>query len=342
MKAFVTGGTGHLGSNLVDFLQDRGHEVVCLVRETSNLEFLKSLKGKISFVVGDLTSQESLLTCIQDSQPDYVFHSAAAVIHWGPWKYFYSHNVLGTQYVVDAVEKTPSVKKLVHVSSLAVNGWESGRDIKEDEPYGKSHNNYSKTKLLTEELLLKKSEEGVPITMIRPPMVFGPNDRMNLRQVLGLIKHGKMMLISKGRFEGSWAYTTDIADLLLEMATNDKATGEVFNVKTGDMTHKEALDKAVELLDQNGLLDASTYKVRSVPVWLARVAGTFGTAFGKLLHRKEEPLVNYHNISVLGRHHTCNIDKAKDLLGWTPKFTMDDALKKTLDWFIESGTYEVL
>jgi nucleoside-diphosphate-sugar epimerase len=41
-------------------------------------------------------------------------------------------------------------------------------------------------------------------------------------------------------------------------------------------------------------------------------------------------------------HHACNIEKAKQLLNWTPKYTMDDVLKQTIDWFLESGAYEAL
>ncbi len=84
MIGFVTGGTGHIGSTLVKVLNDRGYEVHCLVRESSDLTYLKSLNSdKIFFKVGDITSAESLKQAMKDTQPDYVFHLAAAVSHWG-------------------------------------------------------------------------------------------------------------------------------------------------------------------------------------------------------------------------------------------------------------------
>jgi nucleoside-diphosphate-sugar epimerase len=339
MKAFITGGTGHVGSTLVEVLLDRGHEVHCLVRETSDVTFLKSLNSdKLFFQTGDLTSLDSLRVAVQEAQPDYIFHAAAAVTHWAPWKYFYDLNVLGTQYVVDAMEKTSSVKKLVYVSTCGVYGYESLLDVTEDQPYGKLHNYYSKSKIMVEEYLWEKynNGNGLPLTMIRPPSVFGPHDRMNLMEVLGLIKHGRMLSPGKGDQLGSWAYTFDIADLLLQMAEDDRATGEAFNVKNADITSRELMEKLIDLLD---IKDA---KIRSIPVFLVRFVGGLGSAYGKLFRRKNRPLITRHIARTVANHHTYSIEKAKKILGWTPKFSFDDALKKTVDWFIESGTYDAL
>lgn len=339
MKAVVTGGTGHVGSSLVQVLLERGYEVHCLVRETSDLTFLKSLNSeKLFFATGDLRSSESILDCIKGAQPDYVFHSAAALGRWAPWKYFYDLNVLGTQYVVEAIEQTSSVKKLVYVSTFAVYGYESLLDVKEDQPYGKLHHSYSKSKIMAEEYLWEKYEggKGLPMTIIRPPSVFGPQDRANLTDILTLIKNRRLMLPGKGDQQNSWAYTYDIADLLIKMAENDRATGEAFNVKTGDMTAKELL---LKLLD---LLNIADVKIRYIPIWLARVGGWLGSAYGKLFRKKEGPLLHRQVIRMVIHHHMCSIEKAKRLLGWTPKSSLDSALKKTMDWFFESGTYDRL
>ena len=115
---------------------------------------------------------------------------AAAVGRWAPWKYFYDLNVLGTKNVVEAVEGTSSVKKLIHVSTLAVHGLENHLDVKEDEPYGKIHDSYSKSKMMAEQYLWEKYDEGrgLPISILRPPAVFGPQDRRNLIELLKMIQ----------------------------------------------------------------------------------------------------------------------------------------------------------
>jgi len=339
MKAFVTGGTGHLGSSLVETLLKKNHEVTCLIRETSDLTFLNSLNSqKLFFAIGDITSSESMHETITNTQPDYVFHVAAALTEWHPWEYYYIPNVVGTKNVVEAIEKTSSVKKIIHVSTFGVYGWEDHLNIKEDQPYGKLQNSYTKTKIMNENYLREKYDngKGLPMTMIRPPIVFGPHDRHTLTRILMNLKHGRMVMPGKGENSSSWAFTQDIADLMLTMAENDSATGEAFNVKTSDLTTKEGIMKLLNLLP---LTDV---KIRKVPVWVLRILGNLGSAYGVLFRKKTAPLISRYVVRVLANNHACNIEKARDLLGWTPKFSIDEALKITIDWYMNSGTYDAL
>ncbi len=339
MIAFVTGGTGHVGTALVEVLLKRGYEVHCLVRRTDILTYLKSLNSsKLFFQFGDLRSPESILEGMNVAQPDYVFHVAAAVSWWAPWRVFYDINVVGTRNVVEAIEKITSVKKLVHVSSFAVYGYEDQLNAREDQPYGKLHNKYSKSKIMAEKYLWEKYDngKGLPISMLRPPSVFGPHDTANFREIIRLIKRNRNIVPGKGDQLVSWAYNYEIADLLIKMAEDDRATGEVFNIKTGDLTTKELILKLMEILH------VKDKKIRHVPIFLTRLAGLLGSAFGSLFMRKKGPIIHRQIVRMVIHHHVCNIDKVKNVLGWVPSISLDDALKETVDWFIKTGIYDTL
>ncbi|MHA1147962.1 MAG: NAD-dependent epimerase/dehydratase family protein [Promethearchaeota archaeon] len=340
MRAFVTGGTGHVGTALVEVLLKKGYEVYCMVRkDIDNLTFLKSLNSdKLFFLNGDLRSPESILKGLQAAQPDYVFHVAAFVSWWARWNTFYEINVKGTQNLFESIEKTSSVKKLIHVSTFAVYGYEDQLDAKEDQPYGNLHSKYSKSKMMIEKYLWKKYNDGKgpAITMLRPPVVFGPHDTANFIEILSLIKKKRNVVAGRGDQLSSMAYNYDIADLLIKMAEDDRANGEVFNVKTGDLTAKELILKLM------GLLNIRNQKIRHVPIFLTRLAGNLGSAFGALVRSKKGPILHRLIVRMVIHHHVCNIDKAKKVLGWSPTISLDDALKETIDWFIKSGIYDAL
>ncbi|MHA1132212.1 MAG: NAD-dependent epimerase/dehydratase family protein, partial [Candidatus Helarchaeota archaeon] len=178
--------------------------------------------------------------------------------------------------------------------------------------------------------------QGLPISIIRPPSVFGPHDRANFTDLLALIKHDRALVPGKGDQVNSWVYTYDIADLLLKMAEDDRATGEAFNVKTGDLTSIELIEKLAELLNITDL------KIRHIPIWLTRFVGLIGSGYGKIFRRRSGPLIHRQTVRMVIHHHSCNIDKAKHLLDWAPKYSLDNALRQTIDWFIESGRYDSL
>ena len=97
-RALVTGGTGFIGSHLIDELLEQGYDVRVLRRNTSNITLLEN--KKLSFVVGDLTDTESLVRACQ--QVDVVFHLAALPRDWGPKKTFFEVNFDGTKHLLDA------------------------------------------------------------------------------------------------------------------------------------------------------------------------------------------------------------------------------------------------
>ena len=171
MKALVTGATGFVGSHLVDKLIEKNYEVYCLKRKTSSTKWLD---GKnVKYVEGDLFSNDALESCIKDM--DYVFH-VAGVVKAKNKEGFYHGNSDSTKNLLEIAYKVnPGLKKFIFVSSLAACG-----PAKTDKPVDESTvpdpiTTYGLSKLKAEEEVFKYRDK-FPISIVRPPAVFGPRD----------------------------------------------------------------------------------------------------------------------------------------------------------------------
>ncbi|MEO8447108.1 MAG: NAD(P)-dependent oxidoreductase, partial [bacterium] len=171
MKALVTGATGFVGSHLVDRLIEKNYEVYCLKRKTSSTKWLD---GKnVKFVEGDLFSNEALGNCIREM--DYVFH-VAGLVKAKTKQGFYHGNTEATKNLLEITYKVnPGIKKFIFISSQAAAGPTLTDKPKDENDKPEPITTYGITKLKAEEEV-EKYKDKFPVTIIRPPAVFGPRD----------------------------------------------------------------------------------------------------------------------------------------------------------------------
>ena len=176
MKALVTGGTGFLGSPVVERLLEQGHEVRALARKTSDITHLKTTAAEI--ILGDIEEYDSLVPAVDGV--DVVFHAAARVMPgWGVWEDFEGVTVRGTENMLKASAEA-GVSRFVYVSSGTVMGKAALADTPaaETAPYDLEFNrdtNYDWAKMKGEQLAIDYHKQGrLPVTVVRPRMVYGP------------------------------------------------------------------------------------------------------------------------------------------------------------------------
>jgi nucleoside-diphosphate-sugar epimerase len=216
MRVFVTGGTGFLGGSLIRQLLERGDDVVVLVRSTSRgqalAELASSLPGHLDFTEGDITDKDSMRAGM--SGVDGVYHLAAWYkigANARETKLAKSINVDGTRHVLELMREL-QVGKGVYTSSLVVNSDTHGVEVDEDYVYSGSHlSEYDSTKAQAHAIALQEIEQGLPLVVAMPGLIYGPDDHSATGDLMRrYLKRKVPMLPAKPEY--SWAHVDDVAD----------------------------------------------------------------------------------------------------------------------------------
>lgn len=209
-RVVVTGGTGFIGRHLVQVLVQQGHAVRCLVRPSSHVQPLAELGAELS--TADLSDEETLAQAVRGAE--VVYHLAGLVRALRP-REFYEVNQQGTARLAAACARQTTPPRLILVSSVAAAG-PSARGkvrVESDPPAPISH--YGRSKLGGEQAAAAFSAE-LPLTIVRPGIVFGPWDR-GLVRILKAIRQLNFHA-SPGFFPPplSYIHVEDLVDLLIQ------------------------------------------------------------------------------------------------------------------------------
>jgi nucleoside-diphosphate-sugar epimerase len=215
-KVLVTGASGFIGTHLTDALIAQGDEVACLVRKTSPVERLRSLGVRL--IYGDVTDGESVSAALPGIQT--VYHLAGSITALDRHT-FHRVNCGGTTNVVRACSQQPQPPVAVLVSSLAAAGPSpDGRLRTEADPIAPV-SEYGRSKRAAE-LAAEDFAAQVPITVVRPAIVFGEGDRTTLPLFRPVCRFGVQAVAGRSRFCYSLIHVTDLAQLLILAAQRGK------------------------------------------------------------------------------------------------------------------------
>jgi dihydroflavonol-4-reductase len=236
MKIFITGGTGFIGTHLVKCLAQTDHELVCLARKSSDVSTLKKLE--VTIAVGDVTDRESLLKGMQGC--DWVVNLANLFLFWVPDEQIYAEvNVEGTRNVMKSALET-GISKVVHVSSAAVWG-RADWPISEDTPMGVQRaSQYARTKYEGDRIAWRlHAERGLPLVMIYPAAVVGPNDPKAAGRYVRNIARQRMpaQVLTDAPF--SFVYVGDVCQAILRALEKEGNIGEKYLVSSANLTWGE-------------------------------------------------------------------------------------------------------
>ncbi len=318
---FVTGGTGLVGSHVVEEAVRRGFHVRALVRASSDTRFLDSLG--VEKIPGDLEDSKALRRGVDGV--DWVLNCAAMVGDWGTLADFRRLNVDALKLLLDAAADA-RVGRFVHVSSLGVYEARDHQGTDETTPTAvESLDAYTRSKVEAEALALQYvKERGVPLAIVRPGFIYGERDRTVLPKLLNALRAGRFVYFGSGEQALNCIYVKNLVQAIFLAAEVPGAVGEVFNVTDGQRVSKR------QFVGKVASLAGLPQPKRKIPLWLAWTLAVLMERRARRLKATEPPLVNKARYKFLGLNLDFSIAKSRRVLGYDPPFTTDQGLERAL------------
>ncbi len=316
----VTGGSGFLGAAVVCRLVARGDSVRSLQRQ--DLPALRELG--VDVVRADLADRQAVIEAARGC--DAVIHIAAKTGVWGAYADYYRANVLGTRNILEACAVN-GISRLVYTSTPSV--IHAGGDVEgvdESAPLATHFETaYPSTKAEAERLILAANGPQLGTVVLRPHLIWGPDDPQLTARILARGKAGRLRLVGKGLKRIDSIYIDNAVDAHL-LALDRVAPGAVCAGKAYFITQDEPIPQH-DLI--NGILKAGGLPPcdKSISPPAAYAVGLVMEAIWRLLGRQDEPLMTRFVAKQLATAHWYDISAARRDLGFVPKITVAQGLQ---------------
>jgi len=305
LRVLVTGATGFIGSHLVPRIVERGHNVYSLERYVTG-RYVLGQRREVKTVFGDLTEYFAVKRTISEVQPDVVIHLASI----SPVAYSYDHphenletNLLGTVNLAEScLREVPHFKQFLFASTSETYG--NGPNPKTEKTPQNPNSPYAVSKLAAEKYLLyMRDAYNFPITILRPFNTFGRKDNTHFiteRTIVQMLQH-KQVELGDPKPIRDFMYVEDHVNAYLTcLEKSEETIGQVFNFCTGRSVSIKRLGGMIsELTHFKGEIIWDTIPAR--PLDIKKLVG--------------------------------DCSKAKRLLDWEPKFTLEEGLRLTIDFW---------
>lgn len=326
MTILVTGGSGFLGSHIIEQLSQAGRPVRALVRKSSDTRFLRTLSN-VELFDGAIDDRASLDRAVAGVEA--IVHSAGLVKARNDEE-FLRVNAKGTKNLLEAaLPHAASLKRFVQVSSVAVGGPSDayGNPVSVDsEP--RPVTAYGRSKLAAERAVIAVKDR-LKVTVIRPPAIYGPRDK-EILAFFKSIKVGVLPLLGSPQNKLSMTFGPDCARACIRAIDADVASGSVFAIDDGAVhTMAELISEAESAMGKKAFLRIP------LPRRVVEGAAFMSESYGRL-----------RNVAMMLTRDKCNelfdqwvIDgsKAQRELGFTPSVTFSQGVKQTVDWYRQAG-----
>ncbi|HEV2582659.1 MAG TPA: NAD-dependent epimerase/dehydratase family protein, partial [Ktedonobacteraceae bacterium] len=283
----------------------------------------KQFGDAVTIVPGEINDEEQVRRAVDGA--NIVYHFAGRLYHPStPAVLYYQTHVEGTRNLLAACEGQSQLRRIVHCSTTGVHGVTGRTPAAEDAPFAPT-NPYEETKLQGELLALQAHQErGLPVSVARPGLVYGPGD-LHLLGFFASIKKGLPCLIDRGKALIHPIYIDDMTEAFLLCAERPEAIGRSYNL-AGErhVSFRELVSAIARALGKSS-------PGGSIPLWLANVASdTFALLPG---FKGEDAPLTRSRVKFLTNSRVYDISRARDELGFAPRVELDEGMKQTAQWY---------
>ena len=326
-KILITGGSGFIGSFIVEEALNRNMETWVAVRSSSSRKFLQDTR--IRFIELDFSSEENLRKQLAGHKFDYVVH-AAGVTKCLDKDDFFRMNTNGTANLVNVLSEPDRMpRRMVFLSSLSIFG-----AIREQQPYKdieptdqpKPNTAYGESKLKAERIV---TESGIPSVILRPTGVYGPREKDYFLMAKSIKGHVDFAVGYKQQ-DITFVYVKDVVQAVF-LALDRGKPGSAYFLTDGEVYQSATFSKLI-----HEALGRPWWIRITAPVWVLRVITFFGDAIAHITG-KISALNNdkYHILKQ--RNWRCNIRPAINELGFAPEYNLKKGVRETIEWYKANG-----
>jgi dihydroflavonol-4-reductase len=322
-RVLVTGATGFTGGVLARRLRVRGHRVRVLVRDLGRAAPLA--EEGFELAQGDLLDAHAVEQAVSGCHR--VYHVAAVFRTAGhPDAYYHRVNAGGVENVLTAARQH-GVERTVVVSTAGVHGGVERIPSDESAPYLPG-DIYQESKLAGERIALGAIQSGQPVAVVRPTGIFGPGD-MRFLKLFREIYRGRFRMFGSGEVMFHMSHVDDVAEGIALCGEHPAAEGEVFLIGG---------DEYYTLNELVGMIAAALGvepRTGHLPMWpllvAARVCESVCVPLGI------DPPLHTRRCEFFIKPRAFSIEKAKRLLGFGPKASLEQRLRETAQWYLDGG-----
>jgi nucleoside-diphosphate-sugar epimerase len=318
MKVFLTGGTGFIGGAVAGALRGRGDDVVALVRTPAKAAGLERLG--CTLVAGDLTDVDAIERGMTGA--DAVIHGAAIYevgIPASQRPAMDEANVRGTERVLGTALRL-KVPRALYISTIGVFGNTHGQVVDEDGPLGNGEtSHYERTKVEAHRIATRLQAEGLPLVIVQPGGVYGPDDHSQLGNVMRQFVTGKLPAMAFASLGINFVHRDDVVQgILLALDKGRAGQSYVLGGEIGTMGG---------FIDTLARITGRRAPRLSVPSMMLKLSAPLGPVLAPRLGfppNLRELISASDNVTYWARD-----DKARRELGYAPR-GLEQGLRDTL------------